>query len=102
MLHPLVAGFRPQLENLAQEVPDPQLARALGLRPVARSGDRLTARETEVFDLLSIGLTNREIATKLFISEVTVKVHVRHILAKLGVRSRTQAISIRDDAMPLG
>jgi LuxR family maltose regulon positive regulatory protein len=102
LLHALVADFRPQLESLAQEVPDPQLARALGLRAVARSGDPLTAREAEVFDLLSIGLTNREIATKLFISEVTVKVHVRHILAKLGVRSRTQAISTRDDVMPLG
>jgi DNA-binding NarL/FixJ family response regulator len=54
----------------------------------------LSPREREVHDLLSRGLTNREIAQKLFISEVTVKVHVRHILEKLGVRRRTQAATL--------
>jgi ATP/maltotriose-dependent transcriptional regulator MalT len=51
----------------------------------------LTARETQVFGLLAEGKTNREIAATLVISELTVKVHVRHILKKLGVRTRTQA-----------
>jgi DNA-binding NarL/FixJ family response regulator len=58
-------------------------------RPLERL---LTPRETEVYDLLAKGYSNREIATELFISEVTAKVHVRKILKKLGVRSRTEAV----------
>jgi DNA-binding CsgD family transcriptional regulator/tetratricopeptide (TPR) repeat protein len=51
----------------------------------------LTAREHEVLTLVAAGLTNREIAGKLFISEHTVGVHVSRILAKLGVARRTEA-----------
>jgi ATP/maltotriose-dependent transcriptional regulator MalT len=51
----------------------------------------LTAREREVLALLAGGLSNREIASKLVISEVTAKVHVRHVCHKLGARSRTEA-----------
>ena len=51
----------------------------------------LSPREAEVLDLLTLGYTNKEIAKALYIAEVTVKVHVRQILKKLGVRSRTQA-----------
>ncbi|MBO0778509.1 MAG: response regulator transcription factor [Ktedonobacteraceae bacterium] len=54
--------------------------------------EALTERETEVLRLLSQGLSNKEIAQHLQIVEDTVKVHVRHILSKLGVQSRTQAI----------
>jgi DNA-binding NarL/FixJ family response regulator len=54
----------------------------------------LTPREEDVFDLLRQGLTNREIARSLWIEESTVKVHVRHILRKLGVRSRTEAAGL--------
>ena len=53
--------------------------------------DSLTPREYEVLQLLARGRTNREIASALVIAEVTAKVHVRHILKKLGVRSRTEA-----------
>jgi DNA-binding NarL/FixJ family response regulator len=53
--------------------------------------DRLSQREREVLQLLSQGQTNREIAQNLFVSVSTVKIHVEHILAKLGVSDRTQA-----------
>jgi LuxR family maltose regulon positive regulatory protein len=57
----------------------------------ARGLDSLTKRELEVLALLRQGKTNREIAAKLVIEEVTAKVHVSHILRKLQVRSRTEA-----------
>lgn len=52
----------------------------------------LTERETEVLHLLIQGQSNKDIARQLQIVENTVKVHVKHILAKLGVQSRTQAV----------
>jgi DNA-binding CsgD family transcriptional regulator len=77
---------------------DPQLATRVGLRPQARrqtDGDSaLTRREREVFGLMRQGLSNREIAKTLWISESTVKVHVHHVLEKLGARSRTEAAAL--------
>jgi LuxR family maltose regulon positive regulatory protein len=62
---------------------------------------RLTHREVEVLRLISLGYTNREIADELVIAEVTAKVHVRNIIRKLGVRSRTEAaIAALRDAPP--
>jgi two-component system, NarL family, response regulator LiaR len=52
----------------------------------------LTGRETEVLHLLARGLSNKEIARDLQVSEDTVKTHVAHILSKLGAQSRTQAV----------
>jgi DNA-binding NarL/FixJ family response regulator len=60
-------------------------------RPVRAHPRGLTDRECEVVTLLAAGRSNREIAGHLFISERTVGVHVSRILAKLGVRNRTQA-----------
>jgi two-component system, NarL family, response regulator LiaR len=62
------------------------------LDPAAPAVETLTEREGEVMRLLARGLTNKEIGRDLSISEDTVKTHVSRILAKLGVRSRTQAV----------
>ncbi len=53
-----------------------------------------TNREIEVLQLISEGLVNREIGQRLFLSEETVKSHVRHLLAKLQARSRAHAVAV--------
>ena len=53
-----------------------------------------TMREIEVLQLISDGLVNREIGQRLFLSEETVKSHVRHLLAKLQARSRAHAVAV--------
>ena len=53
-----------------------------------------TNREVEVLQLISDGLVNREIGERLFLSEETVKSHVRHLLAKLQARSRAHAVAV--------
>jgi DNA-binding NarL/FixJ family response regulator len=58
---------------------------------VKTSDSRLTEREQEVLNLIAEGLSNREIAEKMFISEKTVKTHVSNILGKLHLEDRTQA-----------
>jgi DNA-binding NarL/FixJ family response regulator len=62
-------------------------------RPERPKGlDELTARELEIFRLITAGLSNAEIGQDLYISETTVKTHVTHILQKLGLRDRVQAV----------
>jgi DNA-binding NarL/FixJ family response regulator len=77
------------------------VGRELGSKPlldeiggVETGGSALTSRETEVLRLLAEGRTNRQLARELYISEKTVSVHVSNILAKLGVRSRTEAAAV--------
>jgi len=72
---------------------DVSLARRLHVGDVEtrHSSSALTPREYEVLQLVAKGFTNQEIAKALFVSPVTVKVHLRHVYEKLGVRSRTEA-----------
>jgi ATP/maltotriose-dependent transcriptional regulator MalT len=109
MIDSFVTAYRasPALLKLTRSVVDGEpnvtaeldaiVDRAPGARETMQRGDTgslkrlLTPREAEVYDLLAKGYSNREIAAELFISEVTAKVHVRNILKKLGVRSRTEA-----------
>jgi DNA-binding NarL/FixJ family response regulator len=58
------------------------------------SDETLTDREVEVLRAVAGGNKNRDIANKLFISEETVKVHIKHIMEKLGAADRTQAVTI--------
>ena len=58
------------------------------------ASESLTTREREVLNLLSEGLTNREISENLFVTERTAKFHVSSILAKLGAANRTEAVAI--------
>ncbi len=62
--------------------------------PMRELGQEPTTREIEVLQLISDGLVNREIGTRLFLSEETVKSHVRHLLAKLHARSRAHAVAV--------
>ena len=76
--------------DLVDRVGDGDLAAATGYPIVAEDRHRLLSpREREVFELLSSGYSNRQIAALLFIEESTVKVHAHHIYDKLGVRSRS-------------
>ena len=68
-----------------------RLVEALGADGASDPIDRLTPREREVLVLLGRGFPNKQIASKLRVSEKTVKTHVGRVLAKLGVTDRTQA-----------
>ena len=84
-----VAGFR-RLGASHDADEAANLLRELGIpgRAGGRSSEPLTPREAEVFDLLAHGLTNREIAERLYISPKTAEHHVSRILDKLNLRSR--------------
>jgi DNA-binding NarL/FixJ family response regulator len=56
--------------------------------------DELTPRESEILSLVASGLESKEIARELFLSHDTVRTHVAHALAKLGARSRAQAVAL--------
>jgi DNA-binding CsgD family transcriptional regulator len=59
-----------------------------------REGLGITRRELEILELISLGMSNREIAAKLFVSENTVKTHSSRVFDKLGAKRRTQAVQL--------
>ncbi len=82
--------------HAGEAVIDPTVAQRLlstlaGPRPTAAGGKSLTPREREVLELIAVGASNKRIALELGIAQKTVKTHVGHVLAKLGVSDRTQA-----------
>lgn len=70
-----------------------QVLRAVGTEPAHNQDMGLSSREMEVLDCLAQGMTTVQIAEGLFISENTVKTHVRHILEKLDASNRAEAVS---------
>ncbi|MFU8870563.1 response regulator [Micromonospora sp. SL4-19] len=76
-----------------EAVLSPSVATRL-LGQVRAPADPLSARELEILRLIADGTTNREVAARLFISEATVKTHVLHIYAKLGVNDRAAAVAV--------
>ena len=92
-IHAVHAG-QTYLDPAVQE----RLVAAVLSRPAAASGppgkppDGLTAREAEVLALLASGLSNAEIAGRLYVSHATVKTHINRIFAKTGARDRAQAV----------
>jgi ATP/maltotriose-dependent transcriptional regulator MalT len=92
--------WRAWLQRVLSDSSDTSTAKRLGLGVprAARRSAGLSARESEVHELIAQGLTNEEIARQLYISLSTTKVHVKHIYEKLGVRSRLEAArALRDD-----
>jgi len=85
----LLAAIR-QVHTGKKQIP-PQVAARLAEH---LSDDKLTGREIEVLREIAGGNRNRDIAEKLFITEETVKVHIKHIMEKLGANDRTQAVAI--------
>lgn len=81
-----VAAQRNRRSAGAEVIPLTRPAREQELEP--------TAREIEVLQLISDGLVNREIGQRLFLSEETVKSHVRHLLAKLKASNRAHAVAL--------
>jgi DNA-binding NarL/FixJ family response regulator len=80
---------------LGQAVLAPSVAQKLlgRMRTPAPPAEQLTDRELKVLTLVASGSTNREAAKQLFISEATVKTHLLHVYAKLGVRDRASAVA---------
>lgn len=86
---------------VVREVPVPVIVRAqqpFVIDEARRDKLGITPRELEILELIAAGLSNREIAEKVFVSENTVKTHSSRLFDKLGAKRRTQAVQIAKDA----
>jgi two-component system, NarL family, response regulator YdfI len=101
--HQLVAAIAATVAGFAVTLPRPSspvVDETHRIRPELRNpaqlslAEHLTAREVEVLRLVALGFGNKEVAAQLNVSEHTVKFHVSSVLAKLGARSRTEAVTI--------
>ena len=99
--HQLIAGIRTVMAGDALLAPEitRRLLDRFAARPPRHAGTpeefaELSPRELEVLRLIADGRSNAEIAADLFLSEATVKTHVTHILAKLRLRDRVQAVAL--------
>jgi DNA-binding NarL/FixJ family response regulator len=101
--HQLIAAIAATVAGFAVTLPQspfPTGDEIQGIRPEPSTppqlslAEHLTAREVEVLRLVALGQGNKEVAAQLKVSEHTVKFHVSSVLAKLGARSRTEAVTI--------
>lgn len=86
-----------RLAAAGQAVFDPAVATRVLDQMRTRNPQRLSPRETEIIGLIAQGLSNKQAAAQLFLSEATVKTHLVHIFEKLGVDSRTAAVAAAVD-----
>jgi DNA-binding NarL/FixJ family response regulator len=93
-LHSILAGELWLPKRLVQRIIQ-SLSEQLGIRHPAPGNGLLTARESEIGDLVLVGLTNKEIGHRLHISEDTVKKHLKNVFAKCGIHRRSQMAAVR-------
>ena len=82
------------LKEVVREVPVPQAAQPFAVNEAQLKQLGITKRELEILELIAQGMSNREIAEKLFVSENTVKTHSSRLFDKLNAKRRTQAVQI--------
>jgi len=91
-LSSIAAGEAPLSRGLATKILEEFVRLSRDPRSKEEEQDGLTPRERDVLQLVAGGATNREIAAELFISENTVNFHMKHILSKLHLKNRAQAV----------
>jgi DNA-binding NarL/FixJ family response regulator len=89
----LDSAVQARMVELVTSGPPVPVSRGAGTAAPTGPGGALTERETEVLGLIAEGLSNRQIAARLFVTEATVKTHVNNVFTKLGVGDRAAAVA---------